>query len=456
MPPDDHMPPVEAFLVNNPEIKLIEILIADNLGILRGKRIRSQKLPDIMGNGALFPESVFGLDFSGDTIEATGLGVDRGDVDHVCTAIPESLVAVPWHGKALGQMQMVMTGQDNGGFFADPRHVLQTVVSHCHKAGFFPVTAMELEFYLLDISPDANGQPHPPMGMTSAARPHGTQVYGLEDLQDRAAVFDAIMAAAASQKIPVDTIVAENAASQFEVNLKHIDDPVRAADHAILLKRLIKGVALSHGLRATFMAKPFIDAAGNGAHVHISLLDRDGDNLFQEAADGSMSPYLRQAIAGLQTTMAESFALLMPNANSFKRFDGLHYAPLHPQWGVNNRTTAFRIPAGPAIARRVEHRIAGADANPYLIISAALMGILHGIQEQLEPRDAIIGNGYRQAPFVPPEAAVLAANFANAQNIRRYLPAGFADVHLACLAAEQRRFREHITAFEHDWYLGSA
>jgi glutamine synthetase len=278
----------------------------------------------------------------------------------------------------------------------------------------------------------------------------------LEDLQDRAAVFDSILSAASFQNIPVDTIVAENAPSQFEVNLKHVADPLKAADHAVLLKRLIKGVARQHGLRATFMAKPFIDLAGNGAHVHISLLDGKGENLFQESADGTMSAYLQQAIAGLQVTMPESFALLMPTLNSYKRFDGQHYAPLHPQWGFNNRTTAFRIPAGPANARRVEHRVAGADANPYLVITAALTGILHGIAQHLQPTAAITGNGYNQAPFSRPDAAVLAANFSDAENITKYLPTGFKDVYLACLEAEQNRFRRHITAFEYDWYLGSA
>jgi glutamine synthetase len=446
----------EAFLASNPSVNLVELLIADNFGVLRGKRISREKLTSVICDGALFPESVFGLDFSGDTIEATGLGVDRGDLDHVCRAVPASLVAVPWDSDGLGQLQMVMSGPDNGGFFADPRHVLATVVKHCTEAGVFPVTAMELEFYLLDADATKDGQPQAPIGATSTTRPHGTQVYGLEDLQDRAAVFDSILSAASCQNIPVDTIVAENAPSQFEVNLKHVADPLKAADHAVLLKRLIKGVARQHGLRATFMAKPFIDLAGNGAHVHISLLDGKGENLFQESADGIMSAYLQQAIAGLQVTMPESFALLMPTPNSYKRFDGQHYAPLHPQWGFNNRTTAFRIPAGPANARRVEHRVAGADANPYLVITAALTGILHGIAQQLQPTAAITGNGYNQAPFSRPDAAVLAANFSDAENITKYLPTGFKDVYLACLEAEQNRFRRHITAFEYDWYLGSA
>ena len=337
----------EAFLASNPSVNLVELLIADNFGVLRGKRISREKLTSVICDGALFPESVFGLDFSGDTIEATGLGVDRGDLDHVCRAVPASLVAVPWDSDGLGQLQMVMSGPDNGGFFADPRHVLATVVKHCTEAGVFPVTAMELEFYLLDADATKDGQPQAPIGATSTTRPHGTQVYGLEDLQDRAAVFDNILSAA-------------------------------------------------------------------------------------------------------------SFALLMPTPNSYKRFDGQHYAPLHPQWGFNNRTTAFRIPAGPANARRVEHRVAGADANPYLVITAALTGILHGIAQQLQPTAAITGNGYNQAPFSRPDAAVLAANFSDAENITEYLPAGFKDVYLACLEAEQNRFRRHITAFEYDWYLGPA
>ena len=166
-------------------------------------------------------------------------------------------------------------------------------------------------------------------------------------------------------------------------------------------KRLVKGVANKHGLQACFMAKPFGDLAGSGMHMHVSLADEQGNNLYA-SEDPQGTPLLRHSIGGMMATLLDSLAIFCPNANSFRRFQANSYAPLAKSWGVNNRTVSFRVPGGPAVSRHIEHRICGADANPYLAAAAILAGIHHGIREQLDPGAAIVGNGYEQATeFLP-------------------------------------------------------
>jgi glutamine synthetase len=247
----------------------------------------------------------------------------------------------------------------------------------------------------------------------------------------------------------VKSAVSEYAPAQFEVNLGHIADPLRAADHAFLLKRAVKAAARATGLAATFMAKPFPDRSANGLHVHVSLAQRDGQSLF--ARDEAK---LRHAIGGLQATMAEAMLFCAPNANSYRRLRPRSYAPLAPTWGHNNRTVALRVPAGPAAARRIEHRVAGADASPYLVLAAVLAGIHHGLEAALDPGPPIRGNAYAQTRPSPPitwDAAIAALQ--SAEILPHYLGPEFCRLYRVCRAAERDRFNDLITPAEHAWYL---
>ena len=178
-------------------------------------------------------------------------------------------------------------------------------------------------------------------------------------------VLGDIQDACRAQGVPADAATAEYAAGQYEINLRHVDDAMRAADHAIMLKHAIKGVAARHRIAATFMAKPFGTQTGSGMHLHMSLLDRDGRNLFA-GTDAAGSDLLRWAIGGMGATLADFTAIFAPNANSFRRLQPGAYAPLAATWGYNNRTVALRVPAGSIAATRVEHRSAGADAHPLI------------------------------------------------------------------------------------------
>jgi glutamine synthetase len=221
-----------------------------------------------------------------------------------------------------------------------------------------------------------------------------------------------------------------------------------------MLKRVIKAAARATGQRATFMAKPFEERSGSGLHVHVSLIDEAGGNAFAQPDAGDV--LLRKALAGLQRLMGESMLLLAPNANSYRRFVLRSYAPLAPTWGHNNRTVALRIPAGPAVARRIEHRVAGADANPYLALAAVLAGILDGLEHGGDPGEPIRGNAYDQVPPSLPTTWDKAIDALKAaERLPGWLGARFCRLYAACRQAERDRFQARITPTELEWYLST-
>jgi glutamine synthetase len=217
------------------------------------------------------------------------------------------------------------------------------------------------------------------------------RVLSLAKLEEYQPIITAIEAACRTQAIPSSTVISEYGAAQFEVNLEHRDDPVRAADDALLLRRVVQSVARQFGLHATFMSKPFPDQAGSGLHIHASILDAAGENLFDDRrADGGAM--IAHAAAGLQATMAEAMAIFAPNINVYRRFRANNFTPVTRDWAENNRSAAFRIPPASGSARRLEHRISGAEANPYLVIAAVLAGMHHGIEARLDPGPQATGN----------------------------------------------------------------
>lgn len=445
----------ETFLVKRPAIETIDLLIADMNGILRGKRIKRDALSKAYRDGICLPGSLFGLIITGETVEATGLGFDEGDADRQCWPLSGTLKVVPWHERPTAQLLMSMYESDGQPFFGDPRHVLAAVAARFAALGLTPVVAVEMEFYLIDQERTAQGGPQPPISPATGTREQATQVYGINELEDYSTLIDAITAAAELQDIPAEAAVAECAPGQYEINLRHVADPLLACDHAIMLKRLIKGVAHRHGMEATFMAKPYDELSGNGMHVHISLQDEAGRNVFQMDNDGEpVNRLLRHALGGLSATMSECMALFAPNANSYRRFQVDSYVPLSPSWGLNNRTTALRIPFGPDHATRIEHRVAGADANPYILVAALLAGIHHGIVRELEPGLPTVGNAYeQQPPSLPTDWGVALRQLEQSAFAADYLGREFCRIYTVNKYNERETFTRRVTPLEHEWYL---
>jgi len=452
--------PYQSFIDANPEIAAVDLLIPDIGGVIRGKRIPVADLPKLASGNISLPGSLFALDVTGENVSGTGLVWRSGDADHLCTGIPDTLCVVPWAVRPTAQVMISMLDSDGETPMPiEPRNVLKRVVERLHAEKLFPVAAIELEFYLIDPNwreiGGSHARPIPPQAPIGGNRPNTTQVYNMDDLDSFEPVINDIYDAAALQGIPATTSIAEYGPGQFEINFNHVKDPVKAADQAILFKRLVKGIADHHGLEATFMAKIASDLSGNGMHIHCSLEDENGDNVFSDIKEPGKeprpSPVLLNAVGGLCETMTQTMALLAPHGNSYRRFQRGSYAPMAPNWGYNNRTVAMRIPLG---ARRVEHRVAGADANPYLVMAAVLAGMHYGIAHDVEPPGAIEGNAYERLDNLkPPHWANALDDFHASDFIRTYFGERFLKTYLAIKRNELNRYIGEVPMVDYDWYL---
>jgi glutamine synthetase len=384
---------LEDFLATRPTLRFIDLLLPDLHGVDRGKRLDIDSARGAFRNGMLLPGSLFALDVPGGTVQETGLGFDEGDADRPCMPVPGTLVEVPWLEQGVAQAQVTMHERDGTPFFGDPRHLLASVLERFRPLGLTPVVAVELEFYLIDRERDSLGMPQPPRAPRTGRREFRTQINSMIDLDEYSAVLADIDSACRAQAVPSTTALAEYGPGQFEVNLLHRANALQACDEALRFKRIVKCVARQHGMDATFLSKPYPDMAGSGLHVHISLVDGAGRNVFA-AEDPLGTAVMRHAAAGLLATMADGMAIFAPLANAWRRFRPEAYVPLTADWSINNRGAALRVPVSDAANRRLEHRVAGAEANPFLVMSWLLGGILHGLERGAPPRPPLTGNAY--------------------------------------------------------------
>ncbi|MFL6550734.1 MAG: glutamine synthetase family protein [Povalibacter sp.] len=439
------------FLEAHPDIEAIELLITDPSGVARGKLIAREELISLYTDGRCVAGSILGLDVTGEDVEETGLVWSVGDADRLCWPVPGTLRRVPWTQRPSAQVLLTMFDMDGTPTYADPRHALARTIHALEP--FKPVVAAEIEFYLLARR---DGQLVPASGLLSGRAQNRFDSYGVSKLDDMSPVFDDIYGAAKLQSLPLRTLMSEYAPGQFEITLLHRAGALQAIDEAIAFKRLIRGVALRHGLIACFMAKPFEQHAGSGMHLHVSLQDSAGENVFAND-DPAGTPLLRHAIGGLRATMAESMLIFAPNANSYRRFRRMSYAPVAPTWGINNRSVSLRVPAGNPASRHVEHRVSGADANPYLVAATVLAGVKKGLDERLDPGPPVTGNGYQSN-----QESVLARDWHSAIRaaqeshfLRRSLGERFMHAFLAIKQQEYDRFNAKVTNADYEWYLDS-
>ena len=439
-------------LAQIPDCELVDLLLPDMNGLLRGKRITRDALEKVYQTGVCLPMSLIATDITGNTVEETGLGYDIGDEDRICRPVPGTLRVIPWQDKPMAQVLLGMEDAQGGMFEANPREVLKRVLAGFDELGLRPVVAVELEFYLLDAELGAGGRPQTSINPATGERNQTTQVYYMQDLDDYQDFTDAVADACRAQQIPADTAVAEYAPGQFEINLKHRDDALLACDDAMYLKRAIKAIAGQQGLLASFMAKPFVDQAGSGMHIHVSVLDKDGNNILACTQDAPADT-LRHAVAGLQAASRDCMLLFAPHANSYRRFVLNAFVPLNDCWGFNNRTVAMRIPHSDPANTRIEHRIAGADANPYLVTAAVLAGILRGFKDKGDPGPAIVGNAYEQTGQRTLFWRDTIEDFMASAFVRDTFGAKFQHIYGQQKLKEMRSFNTQVTTLEYDWYL---
>jgi len=430
----------------------VDLLLPDMNGLLRGKRVQREALEKVYSDGVCLPMSLIATDITGNTVEETGLGYAIGDEDRVCKPVPGSLRPIGWQERPMAQLLLSMQDGNGEAFEVNPREVLKRVLQRFEARGLKPVVAVELEFYLLDGELDPQGRPRTSINPETGERSKSTQVYYIQDLNDYRRFTDAVADACRVQGVPADTAVAEYAPGQFEINLKHRDDALRACDEAIYLKRIIKGVAGRQGMIASFMAKPFAGQAGSGLHLHVSVLDKNGENIFACTPEQPAGP-LKHAIAGLQRRAADCMLLFAPHANSYRRFVMNAFVPLNDCWGFNNRTVAMRIPHSEPVNTRIEHRIAGADANPYLVTAAILSGILDGLENGGDPGAPVVGNAYEQTEVQQQFWRDSIDRFLKSEYIAASFGERFRHIYGQQKLKEMRSFYTEVTTLEVEWYL---
>jgi len=387
------------WLLDRPHIRTIRVAACDLNGQARGKRMPAPAAERVLSGGTRFPISALSLDIWGEDIDDSPLVFESGDQDGILRATERGFVPMPWLEAPTALLPLWMnhpaTGAPYGG---DPRHALARVRDAYAARGWTPVAAVELEFFLID---DSGRQLQVPASPRSGKRRKAAEILSIRALDAFDGFFTQLYEGCAAMDIPADSAISESGLGQFEINLDHQDDLLKAADDAWLFKMLVKGLARTHGFAASFMAKPYSDYSGNGMHLHFSVLDAEGRNIFDNGGpDGT--DLLSHAIGGCLEHMPDSTLIFAPHANSYDRLVPEAHAPNTVCWGYENRTVAVRVPGGAPAARRIEHRVAGGDVNPYLALAAILGAALDGMERGTEPPPPTRGNAYAQDnPRIP-------------------------------------------------------
>ncbi|WP_171173972.1 glutamine synthetase family protein [Ruegeria sp. HKCCD8929] len=365
------------------------VAACDLNGQMRGKRVPSAYAAKLDTGAVRMPFSALNVDLWGADIDGSPLVFESGDADGVLRPTGRGPVPVPWIDAPTALVPMSMHHDDGQPFAGDPRHALATVLDRYAARGWSVIAATELEFTLLDASSDT---PRPPVNPLTGRRLEDEAVLSMAEMDAFDAFFTELYDGCEAMGIPAQTAISESGIGQFEINLNH-QEAMRCADDTWLFKALVRGLARKHGFAATFMAKPYPDDAGNGMHVHFSVVDSAGNNVLDDGGPQGTDT-LRHAVAGCLAAMPASTLIFAPHGNSYTRLVPGAHAPTGACWAYENRTAAIRIPGGAPAARRIEHRVAGGDTNPYLMLAAILGAALAGIEDSMQPPAPITGNAY--------------------------------------------------------------
>jgi glutamine synthetase len=441
----------QEFARSRPQLTALDAFIIDVNGNTLGKRLAVADAHRAFTEGVQFSSCALIADVRGLGHNVQGMGASDGDPDGTALPLSGTLHPIPWARSSAAQVLCSMRhAATKEPLWFDPREVLREVVATCRRAGVHPVVACELEFYLIDPHRGADG------GIALAtlpgheSPPRRAANLSMDAIEASSVFLNGVTEAAAQQAVPVCGAVAEYGIGQYEVNLRHVADPVLAADHAILLKRIVKGVAQSMGMQASFMAKPFVRQAGNGLHVHVSLADASGANRF--GLEGG-EVLLHESIAGMQAMMFDSLAIFAPNFNSYRRYLG-PFVPTTRDWGHNNRAVAFRVPAAHGSGRRIESRVAGADASPHLVIAVVLAAVAHGLTQHLKPTAPAVGRVQSGPdPSFPDGLLSALERLERSSLLSAYIPAKFLQLFSELKRKEYAALIEDLFIREFDFYL---
>ncbi|WP_231421751.1 glutamine synthetase family protein [Pseudomonas sp. Leaf59] len=437
---------VRAFRQKYPDVRYVDLIALDIPGHFYGKRYPVEMLEKVAAGSPLkLPQNAVLLGVQGGLFKIGDYCFNDGDPDANRRLVPGTLKPVSWESQPLGQMLITSDGTDAPIEF-EPREVLARVLQRLQNRGIHPVVAFELEFYLFDKKL-ANGLPQFPRDPLSDDTDDQPNLH-IERLSRFSAVLDDMAQTARDQGIDSTVITAEIGPGQFEINFGHSDDALRAADWAALFCRSTRGVALKHGYRASFMAKPYLQFPGSGMHVHVSLYDGAGNNLL--AAHQQQA--LRHAVAGCLQLLPHCMPIFAPNHNALRRLGGTVNAATRASWGFEDRDACVRIPESDPRNLRIEHRLASADANPYLVLAAILAGLEHGLETRQEPI-APLNDDRSSGTDFPVEMLDAVRAMQPHTVVRDTLGAEFVDVYCENKRQDHLAFQQEINAREYRWFL---
>jgi len=416
-------------------------------GILRGKYMSTPKFESALEGGFGFCDVVLGWDSKDqlyDNVQYTGW--HTGYPDAPARLLPETCRALPWEDPML----FFLAEFAGEGEKICPRGLLRRVLERCHRMGYTPYAGFEYEFFLFDETPDSVRAKH-----YRNLQPIAPDFFGYSVIRNSvwSDLYRDMLDSCGAMDIPIEGLHEETGPGVMEAAIA-VDSGLAAADKAAMFKTFAKVIAQRRGLMATFMAKWSKDWPGQSGHIHISLKDAAGKPVFYDAAQPhGMSDTMRWFLGGQQKLMPELLAMVAPTINSYTRLIPGFWAPTDSAWSVDNRTTALRVIGGSPKSQRIEYRVAAADANPYVILSAALASGLWGIENRCEPEPMVTGSAYDKK--LPQRLALPRTLWEAAQRLRKSRMARdwfgneFVDHYAATREWEEREFRRHIT----DWEL---
>jgi len=430
-------------------ISEVEAIIPDMAGVARGKIMPAEKFA--ADAGMKLPESIFLQTVTGDYPPDTSSAMSPAEIDIVLKPDTKTVREVPWAAEPTAQVIHDCFYSDGRRVTMAPRHVLRHVLELYAQRGWEPVVAPELEFYLIEPNLDADYPLKPPVGRSGRAEP-GRQSYSIAAVNEFDPLFDDVYQFCERQDIEIDTLIHEDGPAQMEINLLH-GDPLDLADQVFLFKRTAREAALRHKMYTTFMAKPHAKEPGSAMHIHQSIVDKKTrQNIFSNP-DGTPSALFFAHIGGLQKYLPAAMALFAPNVNSYRRITRSALAPINVQWGYDNRTAGLRVPVSDPDNRRIENRVGGADANPYLAIAASLACGYLGMVENLQPTEPISGSAH-DLPFALPRALDSALRrLSESEALIRVLGEPFVAAFSIVKNAEYEVFLQVISSWEREHLL---
>lgn len=359
-----------------PRVPTVRLEVPDyDLG-LRGKYTRADKL--LPGGQAAMCTIIYGLSVADDVTDTPIGNAANGYPDAFAMPDEDTRIRMSWRAETEAVIaDMVL--EDGSPVKESPRTVLRRLVEDFAMLDLEPVLGFEYEVYLTEAEGDSG-----------RLRPFGRTInaYSLLRMAEADSIAEEFMSRMESIGIGVEAFHSELGPGFFEFALSPAP-ALKAADGAARARQYFRELCAERGLRATFMAKLYIDQSGSGGHVHQSLV-RGGSNVFSDGS-GRLSDLGQQYVAGLVATMGDLTALFNPFMNSYKRLNAAFFVATRATWGYDNRNAACRtILNGSAAAARVEHRRPGADANPYLVAAGVLAGGLHGLQQGLVLGDPLL------------------------------------------------------------------